>query len=93
MEAVVVALIGALGGLLVELVRTRRHAEKARRDTERVVLQVLPNGGTSLRDAIDRIETDVRWMRGELTDHGERLAVVEARTTPHLIAPRRKDTP
>lgn len=48
--------------------------------------QTRPNGGKSMRDAIDRIETRLdevvqRLDRGatRLADHDDRLAVVEAR--------------
>lgn len=52
----------------------------------RAARQTRPNGGKSMRDAIDRIETRLdevvqRLDRGatRLADHDDRLAVVEAR--------------
>lgn len=55
----------------------------------RAARQTRPNGGTSMRDAIDRIESRLdevvqRLDRGatRLADHDDRLAVVESRD-PH----------
>lgn len=59
-DAVLITLISVVGGgmigVYVELIRARKA--------------VTPNGGKSLRDAVDRIETTQRR-------HGERLARVE----------------
>lgn len=59
-DAVIITLISVVGGgmigVWVELIRARKA--------------VTPNGGTSLRDAVDRIEATQR-------KHGERLARVE----------------
>lgn len=66
-------------------------------------LQVRPNGGTSLRDAIDRIERQqeaqhhavmARLDHGAAVsaDHADRIAVLEAsrrRTAPQKRAPRK----
>jgi hypothetical protein len=89
-DAVTVATIGAVGlilsGVLVELVRTRRRADSAaeRATTAaaqgaEVARQVVPNGGASLRDAVDRIEAGLSKVREDQGRHGERLAAVEAR--------------
>lgn len=70
-EAVLVALVTVLGGILVELIRARR-----RQDT--VVNAVTPNGGESLRDVVDAAAADIRELRQEQVRHGQRLAAVEA---------------
>jgi len=75
-DAVLIAVISAMGlvlsGVLVELIRTRKQATK-------VAHEVTPNGGSSLRDAVARIEADVTKVRDTQVAHGERLAAVEAR--------------
>lgn len=71
MVAVVSAVGLVLSGVLVELV-------KARRRQETVVSAVTPNHGSSMADAVRRIETDIRELRGETTRHGQRLAGLEA---------------
>ena len=60
------------------------NARKAERQTR-------PNGGSSLRDVVDRIETSLsdevlpRLDRGanRLAEHDDRLAVLEQRTAHH----------
>lgn len=94
-DAETVALISTAGlvlvaliGVLVELVRTRRRADTS-------VAQLQPNHGTSLRDAVDRIEanleevrteqrTGLAEVRTEQRTQGDRLIVVETRLTDHL---------
>ncbi|HEY0638708.1 MAG TPA: hypothetical protein VGD67_13745 [Pseudonocardiaceae bacterium] len=75
-DAVLIAVISAFGlvlsGVLVEMVRNRRQ-------TTKVAAEVSPNGGSSLRDAVARIEADVTRVRDTQVGHGERLAAVEAR--------------
>lgn len=58
----VVALIGLVGGVLIELVRQRRNqvvaaadaALSAKRATSQVMAELLPNGGGSFRDVMTR---------------------------------------
>lgn len=87
-ETVLAALIGAVGlvlsGILVELIRTRRRADVT-------AAELKPNHGSSLRDAVDRIEaqvqqvtTDVQAVTTEQRTQGDRLIVVETRLTDHL---------
>jgi hypothetical protein len=45
--SILVAIIGAIGAA---------HAAKVGREVKRVGKEVVPNGGSSLRDAVDRIE-------------------------------------
>lgn len=68
----------ALIGVLVELVRARKQQDK-------VAKEVAPNGGSSLRDAIDRIERDGREMSKTQGLQGERLAALEASLRDHLM--------
>lgn len=70
-EAVLIAVVTMLGGILVELIRARR-----RQDT--VVSAVTNNGGSSMKDALDRLEVDVRELRVVQSRHGNRLAGIEA---------------
>lgn len=67
-EPVILGLIGLLGGggllgVWVELIRTRKA--------------VGSNGGSSLHQIVERIETKV-------SKHGERLAALEATVKHHL---------
>jgi hypothetical protein len=77
-DGVLIAMVTVLGAILVELIRTRRKQNT-------VVQAVTPNHGSSLADAIGRIEQDlglgreaIRELRAEQGRHGERLAGVEA---------------
>ena len=73
-DALWISIISALGlvmsGVLVELVRARRAAGK-------VVAEVQPNGGGSLRDMVSRIESQVDRIRDTQVTHGERIAKIE----------------
>jgi len=75
-DAVIISVISAVGlimsGVLVELIRARHRQDK-------VVKEVSPNGGGSIRDAVDRIEKQVDKVRETQVAQGERLAKVEAR--------------
>lgn len=71
----------ALIGVWVEQVRTRRKAQT-------VVTAVTPNGGESMRDAVNRIERDVREVRVEQNRQGQRLAAVEALQSQQLLGRR-----
>lgn len=82
-EGLLIAVVTALAGVLVELVRNRRRQDK-------VVHEVSPNSGASMKDAIGRIETAITELRGEVDSlregqsrNGERLAGLEA-----VVAPR-----
>lgn len=70
-EAVMVAIVAALGAILAELIRARRRADT-------VVHAVTPNSGTSMRDAVDRIARELGEMRTEHNKHANRLAGIEA---------------
>lgn len=86
-DAVVVAAsITAAGGLAV-CVSTYRNARDAAREAREAAKQTKPNGGASMRDAVDQlhalISTEVipRLDAGALVmaAHADRLAVLEAR--------------
>lgn len=68
----------ALVGVLIELVRNRRKTESVVRTTDTVAQQMVPNHGSSLRDAIDRLENGNVWIGRTVAEHGERLAAIEA---------------
>lgn len=70
-DAVLVAVVGALAAILVELIRSRRQQST-------VVDAVTPNGGSSMRDAVDRVAADVRELRTQQGRNTARIASVEA---------------
>lgn len=72
MVAVITTVGLLLSGVLVELIRARKRQDK-------VVAEVSPNGGGSIRDAVDRIEKTVDKMRDSQVHQGERIARVEAK--------------
>lgn len=73
----------ALVGVWVELIRTRKQQTK-------VVTEVTPNGGASMKDALGRIESDLREVRTEQSKQGARIATVNARFDDHLLIHRRE---
>lgn len=85
-DAVVISLISAVGlilsGVLVELIRARKRQDK-------MVAEVSPNGGGSIRDAVDRIEKQVDRVRETQVAQGERLAKVEAKVENWALPTRR----
>lgn len=65
--------------------QARREGRRNRAQTEQVVAQMTPNGGTSMRDAVNRVETrldrvdaNVDRIAVDVGEHSERLATVEA---------------
>lgn len=94
-EGVAVSLITASGlvlvaliGVLVELVRSRRMQNRLRDQAEpitEIARQVVPNGGSSLRDAVDRVERATKDIGEKQSAHGERLAALEARFGEHTL--------
>ena len=87
---VVAALVAAAGSSLGTWVNAHRAAKQTR-----------PNGGSSMRDAIDRIERTLSTevvprldhQAQVLADHADRLAVMEARPKDaRTRATDRKDT-
>ena len=55
----VVALLSAILGGLVWVIRAQLAMTR----------EFKPNGGSSTRDSLNRIETDLRDIRGKLDDH------------------------
>ena len=53
------AILSALLGGLVWLIRAQQAMQK----------EFKPNGGSSTRDSLNRIETDLRDIRGKLDNH------------------------
>lgn len=76
-EAVLLALVAGVITILVELIRTRRKAATVAVETAKVVHEVTPNSGSSMKDAVNRIEKTVDDMAASVSAHGERLAAVE----------------
>ncbi|WP_116048625.1 hypothetical protein [Amycolatopsis palatopharyngis] len=81
-DAVVVALITALGALLtaviVETIRRERAQKATDRTLQTLVGQVTPNSGSSMHDAVTTIGKTLEQVRETQGQHGERLAAVEA---------------
>lgn len=92
-EGVQVALVSAAGlvlaalvGVLVELVRNRRMQNRVAAQAEpisEIARQVVPNNGSSLRDAVDRIGRRAEEIVKTQASQGERLAALEARFSEH----------
>ena len=77
-EALLIAVVGGLVAIVVELIRNRRRQDK-------VVHEVSPNSGSSMKDALGRIEANLTDLRAEVdamrtaqARNGERLAALEA---------------
>lgn len=64
-----------IGGVLLQLARYRSQIRQELRSE--VQNETRPNGGSSMRDALDRVEE-------RQIDHGQRLVVVETRLCDHL---------
>jgi hypothetical protein len=58
-------------------------------NSHQAVKQTRPNGGSSMRDVIDRIETKLDTHTELIAAHGERIAALEAH--PATRTPRKKD--
>ena len=56
------AAIGALLGVIAAMWRSYRADRIKQREIAAIKHEIHPNGGSSLRDAIDRIEADVRKL-------------------------------
>lgn len=79
------AFLGLMTAVLIELIRNRRQRTDVDRKVTTLVAEVTPNGGASLKDAVERIEIDVREMRLEQNRQGQHIAAVEARVSDHLL--------
>lgn len=91
--AVIVALITAAGAIVVAvigLLGSRRERRQTKDDLAAITAALHPNSGSSLRDAVDRIELNVREVRRTQVQHGERLASLEA-TRDYGTYSRRKE--
>lgn len=87
-DAVVIAALLAAAGSQFATWRTARKAESAAREQQAVISKEFqPNGGSSLRDAVNRIERTLKHDVVPRLDHGaqviaehaDRLAVLEAK--------------
>lgn len=58
-------------------------------NSRRTGRQFKPNGGKTLRDAIDRIEANGKRLEAKVDKNGERIAVLEA---AHEVAHRPPNT-
>lgn len=89
-EGIVIALIGAIGGLITAVVVEAIRRGRAQRRTDDTLADVLgqlrPNGGASVADTVTRIERRVGEVAELQREHGERLAAVEARVSDHIAA-------
>lgn len=69
-EALLITIVTALGGVLVELVKARKRQDK-------VVHEVTPNSGSSMKDAMARIEAAIGELQKGQSRNSERLATLE----------------
>lgn len=88
-EGLLIALIVAASGIVVELIRARKRQDK-------VVHEVSPNSGSSMKDALGRIEGNLKDLADEVEKlkqgqarNGERLAGLEAVVLPAATNGRR----
>jgi hypothetical protein len=88
-----IAILTTCGVILAALIAAIVELRKTRASAGRVEHEVTPNGGASLRDAVNRIASRVDSLHTKLDDHSQRLVRVETRTESwHENAPRRRAT-
>lgn len=75
--AEVLNLIGGLGGVAAIITAAVGYG-KLRVETRHTARQLVPNGGGSLRDAVDRIERDIGGIRADIRQHSQELENVRA---------------
>lgn len=83
-------IIAAALGIIGAQVQAWRAARDAKRQRAMLAREFAPNGGSSLRDAINRIEAKIdldvvpRLDHGArmIAEHADRLAILEARSKP-----------
>jgi len=83
---IVVAVLGIIGAQ----VQAWREARDAKRQRALLAREFAPNGGSSLRDAVNRIEAKIDLdvvprldhSAAVIADHADRLAAIEARPKP-----------
>lgn len=71
----VLAVMGVLGAVWFAMKRLYKMA----RNIETVLAEVRPNGGGSLRDAINRIEGDLRLLHSKQDAQSKELAELKAK--------------
>lgn len=81
---VIVAFITVAGAVVVEAIRRSRAQRNTDQRLDAVLGEITPNSGKSMHDKVDRIERSVDAIQHKQTEHGERLAVVEARVADNL---------
>jgi len=84
----VIALDAATGTVLaavipVVIIQTVQlwQGRKVRQETRQTAEQYKPNGGSSLRDAVDRVETAVRRLHDRHDRLAERITLIEDHVT------------
>jgi hypothetical protein len=76
-----IALLTPLIGVVVLIVQnhfSRKNAKEAATKADVAASQLQPNGGTSMRDAMDRTEKNSKQTLKELRKLSRRVAVLEA---------------
>jgi hypothetical protein len=63
-SALVIEVVAVMWGVL-------RHFSKIERRLERIELEYKPNHGSSMRDAVNRIETKIAKLEGRFEQHVE----------------------
>lgn len=75
--AAFLTLLAAPGGLMVALL-SLRQSRKAATNSKIAAVQVQSNGGSSLKDAVERIEATTERMQAAQTEIAARVAVAMA---------------
>lgn len=78
-SSIQIAILTAIVGVLVALIGGWIELRKSRQSQQTVENQVSPNGGASLRDAVNRIALRVETLDNKFDVHVERLARLEER--------------
>lgn len=78
---VLLALVGVIT-LIVQNVFTKRQQKVTATKAEEAANELKPNGGTSLRDAIDRIEANQETFKAQMDGIEARLATLEHPPAP-----------
>jgi hypothetical protein len=95
-DGLMIAIVGGLVAIVIEQIKSRRAMRELRegqqakaKTIDLIEHEVKPNGGSSMRDAVNRIEKTVGELveaqdRADQLDRGHdaRLAVLEDRTGP-----------
>lgn len=75
-----IAILSTCGLIAVALIGAWVELFKTRKAQQQVHHEITPNGGNSLRDAVNRIAARVETLHAKLDENTQRLVRVETRT-------------